>query len=199
MSKEQGLNSSIEQDQGSSDSLEIQVFFVYLSILGILLSVKYQASAFPYLRNIKRLYIFLLLLFPHMLEQLLSVKSLGPFDSSLPQLPQSYSLHFSSRIRMAALGLWVILAAKMALDYLPELYYSFGSWVIIAAKMTTDYLRQLYYSLGSWVIIAAKMAWDYVRQLYYYLRYQASHVFNSFATLMTRNSTSVEESQEPPV
>ena len=82
----------------------------------------------------------------------------------------------------------------------PELGWpALGLWAILAAKMAWDYLPQLYYSFGPWVIIAAKMAWDYLRQLYYYLRYQASHVFNSFATLMTRNSTSVEESQEPPV
>ena len=53
-------------------------------------------------------------------------------------------------------------------------------------------------ALGLWVILAAKMAWDYVRKLYLDLLHQASHVF-SFATLITRNSTSVEESQELPV
>ena len=42
-------------------------------------------------------------------------------------------------------------------------------------------------ALGLWVILAAKLAWDYLRQPYHYLLHQASHVFNSFATLITRS------------
>ncbi|RVW97123.1 hypothetical protein CK203_030037 [Vitis vinifera] len=150
--QEQGLNSSIEQDQGSSESVKIQVFFGYLSILGVLLAVKYQGGVSVFEEHKGIIYIFVIVI-------------------------SIYVGTIIVELGWPALGLWVILAAKMAWDYLPHLYHSFGSWVIIAAKL----------------------AWDYLRQLYYYLRSQASHVSNSFATLMTRNSTSVEESQEPPV
>ncbi|KAL6322379.1 hypothetical protein AAG906_007932 [Vitis piasezkii] len=161
--QEQGLNSSIEQDQGSSESVKIQVFFGYLSILGVLLAMKYQGRISVFEEHKGIIYIFVILgLIRHLSA---TIAPILLFFILLPELG------------WPALGLWVILAAKMAWDYLPHLYHSFGSWVIIAAKL----------------------AWDYLRQLYYYLRSQASHVSNSFATLMTRNSTSVEESQEPPV
>ena len=62
-------------------------FFGYLSVSGVLSSLKYQGISISLLEE-------QLLLFQSMLQQLLSVKSLGPFDSSLPQLPQSYSSSF---------------------------------------------------------------------------------------------------------
>ena len=153
--QEQGLNSSIEQDQGSSESVEIQVFFGYLSILGVLLAVKYQGGISVFKEHKGIIYIFVIVISIYV-GTIIVGKKLGPIR-----------LLYAT---IAPILLFFIL--------LPEL-----GWP----------------ALGLWVILAAKLAWDYLRQPYHYLLHQASHVFNSFATLMTRNSTSVEESQEPPI
>ncbi|XP_034680245.1 uncharacterized protein LOC117910271 [Vitis riparia] len=146
--QEQGLNSSIEQDQGSSESLEIQVFFGYLSILGVLLAVKYQGgvSVSLFEEHKKIIYIFVIVISIYVatiiVGKKLGTKAIEP-------------------IRLLAATIAPIL---LFFILVPELGWpAFGLWVILAAKMAWDYLQQLYHSLGSWVIIAAKKAWDCVR------------------------------------
>ena len=91
--QEQGLNSSIEQDQGSSESVKIQVFFGYLSILGVLLAVKYQGGVSVFEEHKGIIYIFVIVISIYV-GTIIVGKKLGPFDSSLPQLPQYYSSSF---------------------------------------------------------------------------------------------------------
>ena len=89
------MSSSIGRDQGLSSSIAVRDILPFLSILGFLLEVKSQGNNL-FEKHKAIIYILLLLLFPFMLEQLFLVKSLGqrllgPFNSSLAQLPQSYS------------------------------------------------------------------------------------------------------------
>ena len=113
--QEQGLNSSIEPDQGSSESLEIQVFFGYLSILGVLLAVKYQGVSVSLFEELKGIiYIFVIVISIYV-GTIIVGKKLGSIRLlSATIAPILLFFILVPELGWPALGLWVILAAKMA-------------------------------------------------------------------------------------
>ena len=113
-----------EQDQGSSESVEIQVFFGYLSILGVLLSVKYQGIGISLLEEHKGIIYFFVIVISIYVGTIIVGKKLGPIRLlSATIAPILLFVILVPELGWPALGLWVILAAKLAWDYLRQLYH----------------------------------------------------------------------------
>ena len=117
-----------EQDQGSSESVEIQVFFGYLSILGVLLSVKYQGIGISLLEEHKGIIYFFVIVISIYVGTIIVGKKLGPIRLlSATIAPILLFVILVPELGWPALGLWVILVAKLTWDY--ELWVWQMSWI----------------------------------------------------------------------
>ena len=132
-----------EQDQGSSESLEIQVFFGYLSILGGLLAVKNQGgvSVSLFEEHKKIIYVFVIVISIYVatiiVGKRLGTKAIEPIRLLAATIaPILLFLIVVPELGWPALGLWVILAAKMAWDYLRQLYHWLGSCCVRPSQNT---------------------------------------------------------------
>ena len=123
------MSSSIGQAQGSSSSIEARVILPFLSILGFLIEVKSQGYNISLFEKHKAIiYSFVVAISIYMgtifVGKKLGLEAIRPIQLLSGIIaPILLLLILVPNFGWLLLVLWVFLAAKMAWDYLPQLYH----------------------------------------------------------------------------